>query len=313
MHDIVYTLAAVRSGISASPPNGLILAGRESGLYLSRDGGKTWEDAYKKLDLPTNLPTMTLALAPEAEGQRQAVFAGVPGGVLSSFDDGQSWQVARFPEPPPIISCLAVSPVIDQDGVILAGTVEDGVFRSADRGRSWARWNFGLLDLNVLSLAISPQFSQDETIFAGTETGVFRSTNGGRAWREVDFPMDLAPVLSLAVSPHSTQDGLIFSGTEGNGLHLSSDRGKSWRLVSDLFTGATINTLLVEAAGAGPFRLLALTDEQLLVSRDSGVTWGEWERQAPEEAGISCLVAPHGLAAGAPILAGTVEGEVLWI
>ncbi len=314
MPEIVYCVAATPK--SSAP--GLLLAGKDTGLHLSRDGGKTWEFAYESLGLAASLPTMVIALAPDAESRGVGIFAGVPGGVLGSFDGGKTWQVARFPEPPPVVSCLAASPCLGQDGVILAGTVEDGVFRSADRGRSWSRWNFGLLDMNVLALAISPGFAEDETLFAGTETGVFRSTNGGRAWREVDFPMDLAPVLSLAVSPGYVQDGLILAGTEAYGLHLSRDRGKTWQPASELFEGATVNAILADGSTAGEVRLLALTSDRLLVSRDSGQTWGDWEIPVTSgigisEVSISCVAAPEGLAEGAPLLAGTAEGEVLWI
>jgi photosystem II stability/assembly factor-like uncharacterized protein len=197
--------------------------------------------------------------------------------------------------------------------VTLAGTVEDGVFRSADRGRSWTRWNFGLLDLNVLALAISPGFAEDETLFAGTETGIFRSTNGGRAWREVDFSMDLAPVLSLGISPCFTEDRLIFAGTEANGLHLSRDGGKTWSPAGELFEGATVNAILVDGSAGGSIRCLVLTEDRLLVSRDSGHAWKEWESPLPEDASVSCAAAPDGLARGARLLLGTVEGNVFWI
>jgi photosystem II stability/assembly factor-like uncharacterized protein len=309
MPEIVYCVAVTQKFPSA----GLALAGKDSGLVISRDGAKTWRFAYQSLGLTLALPTMVLALAPEEDDRQAGIFAGVPGGVLSSLDGGETWVAAQLPEPPPVVSCLAISPCFAQDGVLLAGTVEDGVFRSADRGRSWSRWNFGLLDLNVLALAISPGYAEDETLFAGTETGIFRSTNGGRAWREVDFPMDLAPVLSLGISPFYHQDGLILAGTEMNGLHLSRDRGKTWQPASGIFEGETINAILVEGAAVGQVRLLALTSDRLLVSRDNGETWGEWENSVPEEVGISCLVAPSGLASGSPLLAGTGDGELLWI
>ncbi len=316
MDEIVYSVAAWRGPAS----DWLLLSGQASGLRLSRDGGNTWVDAYASLRLEQHLPTMVVAFEPVSAEQSDqghtgapTIFAGVPGGVLSSVDAGETWHVARLPEPPPVVSCLAISPSFIQDGVVLAGTVEDGVFRSADRGRSWSRWNFGLLDLNVLALAISPRFADDETLFAGTETGIFRSTNGGRAWREVDFPLDLAPVLSLGVSPCYQQDGLLFAGTETEGLFLSRDRGKTWALASDLFAGQTVNAVLVDQSPSGDVRCLGLTEDRLIVSRDAGQTWTAWEKPVPEGASLSCVAAPEGLSRGSRLLAGTADGRVLWI
>jgi photosystem II stability/assembly factor-like uncharacterized protein len=313
MDDMVYAVAVVRRGAAGE----VILAGQSSGLKRSLDGGLTWEDALVSLGLPASLPVMALGVEGPTEGgeagDRLAVFAGAPGGVLSSTDGAATWTAARLPEPPPVVSSLAVSPAFTRDGVVLAGTVEDGVFRSADRGRTWTRWNFGLLDLNVLALAISPDFTADETLFAGTESGVFCSTNGGRAWREVNFPMDLAPVLCLAVSPHYLQDRLIFAGTEASGLQLSRDAGKTWSLAADLFDGATVNAILLEQAPGAPLHCLVLVDDRLVISRDAGLTWGNWETPLPENSSVTCVAAPCGLAQGNRILVGTVEGEVLWI
>ena len=310
MEEIVYALAA--TPLAASPR--LIFAGRASGLYCSKDGGQTWQDALEQLELMDRLPVMTIALGKGESGSEPlSVFAGAPGGVLLSLDGGETWQVGKLPDPPPVVSCLALSPNISRDGVILAGTVEDGVFRSADQGRSWARWNFGLLDQSVFALAISPDFSQDETLFAGTETGIFRSANSGRSWREVNFPGDLAPVLSLALSPRYPQDGLILAGTEANGLILSQDHGRTWAPTGSLYSTATVNAILVDGNDQNETRFLALTDQGLIVSRDRGQTWMEWEKPASEEIGISCVAAPQGLAEGAPLLVGTVDGQVLWI
>ena len=178
------------------------------------------------------------------------MFAGVYGAMMRSYDRGANWQYAELRTPPPVVTCLAVSPAYEQDGILFAGTLEDGVFRSADRGTRWAAWNFGLIDLGVLCLALSPAFGQDETLVVGTETGVFRSTNGGRAWRELGLPTDLAPVLSVAFSPDYASDGLLLAGTESNGLWMSHDSGRSWELVEALVDGA-VNALDSSQAAGG--------------------------------------------------------------
>lgn len=299
--------------IATSPTfaqDGLCFAARHSGLYRSTDGGRTFEPAYGSLNLSTELPTLAVALSPQFATDH-TLFAGAEGGILRSFDAGQTWLVELLPAPPPVIAALLVSPDYEEDGTVFGATLEDGVYRSATRGAHWELWNFRLLDLHVLSMAISPGFRQDETLFAGTESGLFRSTNGGRAWRELDFPAEAAPVLGLAVSPAYLENGTVYAGTETAGVWRSSDRGMSWRRLSegsidDLIEGA-VNAVLA----AGDADLLVLLEEAVLVSHDCGATWAVCESDEELEAGASCIAAPLGLAPGAPLLVGLGDGEVI--
>jgi photosystem II stability/assembly factor-like uncharacterized protein len=304
--DIVYALAA-------SPhfaQDGICFAARGSGLYRSDDGGQAWRLAYDSLELEAPLPTMAVAVSPDFAAD-QMLFAGVPGAILRSFDGGRAWDVVRLPSPPPVVSCLVISPDYARDGTLLAGTLEDGVLCSSNRGGQWAMWNFGLLDLNVLCLAISPDFSRDETLFAGTDTGIFCSSNGGRAWREVDLATELAPVLALALCPHYAQDGQLFAGTEAHGLYLSSDRGRTWARRGEGVIRDAVNALLLSPDLAEKPAVLALLSDRLLLSRDSGTSWLEWRASTVSGEELACVAAPLGLGPGAPLLVGRADGQIV--
>jgi len=305
--DLVHALAAS----PAFERDGLCFAARRTGLYRSQDGGQTWQNAYVSLGLTAPLPTAAVALSPDLADQ--TLFAGVPGAILRSGDGGRSWFPTSLPTPPPFVTSLAISPDFTRDGAVLAGTMEDGVFRSGDRGVHWAAWNFGLLDLSVLCLAISPAFADDETVFAGTDSGISCSTNGGRAWREIDFPVDLAPVLSLALSPTYAGTGLLFAGAEESGLYASTDRGRSWtRLGQDIIDGA-VNTILLSPEFPARPEMLVASGDALLVSRDGGHTWAEWNPDFDTRQGITAVVAPLGLGPGAPLLVGLADGQIVSI
>jgi outer membrane protein assembly factor BamB len=305
--DVVYALAAPPTFVR----DGVCFAARASGLHRSADGGVTWQPAYGSLGLTEALATPAAAVSPNFASDR-TVLAGVSGAILRSYDAGETWYFSMLPSPPPVVSCLAVSPDYERDGVIFAGTMEDGVFRSSDRGDHWVRWNFGLLDLHVLALALSPNFAQDETLFVGTESGVFRSTNGGRAWREVAFPEELAPVLSLAISPAFKQDGALYVGTEAHGLHVTQDRGRTWARLGAQVLDGSVNAILLDAPGGDQApALLAVSSAGIFISADAGRSWGEFVADVPEEEAVVTVAAPEGLRPSATLLLGLSNGEVV--
>ncbi|MGE5603543.1 MAG: WD40/YVTN/BNR-like repeat-containing protein [Nitrososphaerales archaeon] len=298
---VVYALAASPAFAS----DGICFAATAGGLFVSSDGAMSFSDAYASLKLPEALPTVAVALSPGFTFDH-TVFAGVHGAILRSFDRGAAWQYAELRTPPPVVTCLAVSPTYEQDSIVFAGTLEDGIFRSADRGARWAAWNFGLIDLSVLCLALSPAYGQDETLLAGTETGLFRSTNGGRAWRELGLPSELAPVLSVVFSSDYATDGLILAGTESNGLWLSRDRGRSWESVEAL-GDSPVNALIVDRT-SDRLVIAALAGEHLFVSHDGGKGWNILA--VGGDVAPMCLFAPAGLGRGAPLLLGGQDGVV---
>lgn len=271
-----------------------------------------WELSTKSLGYDGAYSATAIAISPFGH-DIPVIFLGLAGGLLYSQDIGSGWQAGIMPDPPPVISCLAVSPGYDHDGVILAGSLEDGVLRSADRGRRWAQWNFGLLDLSVMSLAISPAFAEDETVFAGTDSGLFRSTNGGRAWKEVEMPTDFDPVMCLALAPNfggeEDRHGFVFAGTESRGLFQSDDRGKSWvQLGSDLPTN--VQSILVGSRFPEQPRLLVVADGKVFVSNDAGQVWQEvWQELTGQEPATTVL-APRGIGMGSQVFLGMVSGNV---
>jgi photosystem II stability/assembly factor-like uncharacterized protein len=285
-------------------------AARNSGLYRTDDGGRTWQMAYQSLGLSEPVPTLTVAMSPDFEHDPR-IFAGLSGGILRSLNGGQAWESIPLLPPPPVISALELSPNFEQDGIVFAATLEDGVLFSADRGHHFGAWNFGLLDLNILCLAISPDFARDETVFVGTQSGVFRSTNGGRAWREVDLPVGYEAVLSLALSPDFARDGILLAGTETQGLLLSTDAGESWqRLGADVFTEATDAIHLAPDFSTRP-EILALQAGTLFHSTDRGETWSPWRENLLAEEEVTAIRAPQGFDAGALVLVGLINGNIL--
>jgi len=299
--------------IAVSPnfaQDGICFAAQQSGLFRSADSGKSWQYAYQSLAQAGPLATHGVAFSPDFSHDR-TVFAAVQGGILRSTDGGEHWQVEVLSSPPPVAAGLVFSPNYQRDGQAFCATVEDGVFISRDRGSRWATWNFGLLDLQTLCLAVSPQFSQDDTLLAGAESGIYRSKNGGRAWKVLDFSVDSAPVISLVFSSFYELDGTIFAGTIHGELFCSTDRGNHWAPIHQLDEG--IDQILLGKNFQRKPEILLLAGSRLHYSADAGQSWKKRRITLAAHDNLTCLAAPHGIAAGSPILAGTANQGVVII
>lgn len=306
--DTVYALAAS----PAFETDSICFSAQASGLFKSTDGGQTWSSAYESLQLTTPLQTVAVALSPNFQNDR-CLFAAIPGGVLRSIDGGDNWTMASLPKPFPFISAIAISPDFEEDRTVFACTMEDGVLRSEDRGASWVAWNFGLFDRAVFCIAVSPTYSKDHTVFIGTESGMFSSTSGGRGWRDLFFPAEAAPVISLALSPKFAEDGTLFAGTESAGLWVSTDCGRTWKVIDTLEIEGAINAILVSSSFPDHPDILVMFDTGVKISRDRGASWQDWKAGYDGEAGLSAISASQGLSSNAALFLGLTDGQVITI
>lgn len=249
-----------------------VYVARQSGLYRLSGDDSIAQNLYQSWQPDQAVATMAVALSPEY-GADGIIVAGINGGVARSADAGESWDALPFRSPPPLVTCLALSPSFRTDGIILAGAFEDGLFRSEDGGRSWRAFNFGLFDHNVYCLALSPRFADDDLAFIGTSSGIYRSENGGRFWRDLPLPSGDETVLSLAFSPQFKGDSTLFAGTEAHGLLRSSDGGATWRRLKAPL--GAVNAIVALAAADGSLGLAAQIDEGAFTSGDNGGSWRE--------------------------------------
>ena len=178
------------------------------------------------------------------------IFAGTPGGVFMSTNNGSSWTKTG-------LTSINVQSLASSGNNIFAGTKNNGIFLSTNNGSSWAPVNTGLTNTNVVSLAIS-----GSNIFAGTGGGVFLSTNDGSGWAAVNTGIGI--IASLAISGNN-----IFAGTYGGGVFLSTNNGSSWAAVN---TGLT-STNVVSLAISGNNIFAGTYGGGIFLSTNNGSSW----------------------------------------
>ncbi|MGE5224218.1 MAG: WD40/YVTN/BNR-like repeat-containing protein [Omnitrophica WOR_2 bacterium] len=202
-----------------------LIAGTDSGIFLSRDAGDTWQPARMPISRST---VLALAFSPDYD-QDSALLAGtLEDGVFYSDTRGESWSNRGFGMLDPTVYSLAFSPNYAQDGILFAAT-ETAIYYSYNRARAWKQLGFPEGAAPALSVAISPDFQRDRTLFAGTEQqGLYRSTDSGQQWERVDLPA--ACVNALLYLPDTRT---LLAATEA-GIFQTADQGDTWDCLADI-------------------------------------------------------------------------------
>src|SRR5215212_9214144 len=142
-----------------------VIAGGDTGLFVSHDGGARWE----RIGADGVLPTIwSLAVDPV---DPQILFAGTrPAGVYRSRDGGQQWEKLAVDIAPecsigiPFVTGLVVDP--DDHRIVWAGVEIDGVFRSMDGGDTWTHLKTGLYDPDIHAVTIAA--TRPKRLYAST-------------------------------------------------------------------------------------------------------------------------------------------------
>lgn len=150
-------------------------------------------------------------------------------------------------------------------------TAQGGLWRTTDLGVSWVNLSGSWPTLAMGSVALDP--FDPNIIYAGTGdhagpdgVGILKSTDGGLNWESSATSAQVGEkVLKIIVDPVNTKN--IFASTN-NGVHKSTDAGKTWSKVLSLggFTTIVMNS-------KDPNNLLAAMGSEIRRTTDAGATW----------------------------------------
>jgi len=321
------------SMVFADPRDGSWFAALDHGHFgvkvqRSRDAGETWTEiaapAYpeRPAGLEDDVPwSLKLIWALEA-GAGQRIWCGtIPGGVFSSDDSGDSWQLVDSlwsrderrewfggGADQPGAHSICIDPR-DHSRVIV-GVSCGGVWHSEDDGQSWTLGAKGMKarfmppdrvdDERIQDphhLAQSP--SDPDVVWAQHHNGIFRSTDHGRSWTEITEAGPSTFGFACAVHPRDA-DTAWFVPADSDASRLpvdgkvvvtrTRDGGKSFDVLReglpDRHAYDIVYRHAFEVAEDGNTLLLGSTTGNLWASGDQGDSWTTVSNHLPP---VYCL------------------------
>jgi photosystem II stability/assembly factor-like uncharacterized protein len=260
------------------------------GVYVSRNGGASWENSgLKESEHIGSIvvdPRDSSVLFVAAQGPLWS--KGGERGVYKSTDGGGSWtqvlgageytganEVVIDPRDPDVLYA-ALHQRFRTVAALINGGPESGIWKSTDGGESWREVTEGLPteDMGKIGLAISP-FDSD-IVYATIELahrkgGFYRSTDGGESWEKRN------EYLSGGTGPHYYQE--LFASPHqldrvyqmDAPLHKTEDGGTTFVQMEEEFKHGDNHAMAFDPDD--PDYLLVGSDGGLYESFDLGATW----------------------------------------
>ncbi|MEO8028472.1 MAG: hypothetical protein ABI823_18470, partial [Bryobacteraceae bacterium] len=257
-----------------------------SGVYVSRDGGATWN--YTGLR-----DTMTISRVVVDPRDSNRVWVAAIGhpfgpnperGVFLTQDGGKTWTNSLYTDDTHGASDLDLDPSnpdIAYAGMWRfdrkpwrydSGDTNGGVYRTRDGGKTWTKLTTGLPTLmGRIGIKVAPSTPSIVYVVAETREGaMFRSADSGSSFTATSSARELVGrgyyFCDLRVDPADANRVYVLS----DGLHLSTDGGKKFDRISNK-THGDLHALWIDPKD--PQRMWQGQDGGMAFSWDRGETW----------------------------------------
>jgi photosystem II stability/assembly factor-like uncharacterized protein len=269
-----------------------VLAGGLTGVYRSRDAGRSWEQISDQINVES------LAIDPRTNDR---IYVGTWRQGWRTDDGGKKWKhIAEGMVLDTDMFAIHIDP-LKPDNIWVATC--GWVYNSKNTGDLWTRYKDGFDNRRIHDVKIDP--CNPDVVYAGSVAGLYRSEDSGKSWYTVS---DEGLVVSSVVL-HAQRPGRIILGVEGDGVYVSNDRGATFTRSSEGLYNVRITTLAPD-----PFvrdRLYAAVvfggaSSGIYRSNDAGKSWERASKgQLPE---VLTLAIASEADAEVKFLAGTEKG-----
>jgi photosystem II stability/assembly factor-like uncharacterized protein len=236
-----------------------VLGSAEGGLYISNDGGTSWESN-------ADMRGQSIRALSAASSDPKTMVAGTLKGVYRSTDSGDHWQLISPEGSMEIheVESVAIDPANPQ--IIYAGTWHLP-WKTTDGGANWTSIKQGVIeDSDVFSIIVDPKDSN--VVYASACSGIYKSQNGGEKFLKVQgIPSTARRTRVLMQDPQNLN--IVFAGTT-EGLFRTGDSGATW--IRTTGPEVIVNDVYIDPSNTN--RILMATDRGgVLASNDGGYSF----------------------------------------
>ena len=189
-------------------------------IYISRDQGRTWNEAAE-------MKGQSVRALARALSNPRILVAGTLSGVYQSADGGLHWREISPPGGREIheVESIAMDPYDPQIIYVVAHLP----WKTSDGGAHWTSIHQGVIDdSDVFSMIVDA--SRPSVMFLSACSGIYRTDNFGYEFRKVQgIPSTARRTRSLLMDP--TDRNTVYAGTT-EGLE-TTDGGDNWSRMTD--------------------------------------------------------------------------------
>ena len=231
------------------------------GVYMTTDGGDTWES--------TSLKTGDFTCIVFQPTDHEVMYASAGMSIVKSINGGKNWKTVYSDTQGGTMGCVAVSP---QASLTIYGLTTTGkLLQSVDGGKNWSL----LLTVRSISprlMSISPD-ANTITVFGKTE-GIFVINLANKSWQDISKSLkDYSGAKTIrSVSALETPQPLWHIATN-YGLLRSVDHGATWQPIKTLDNPGTVAIQNVVVNPTDTKEIFISVGKKIERTSDGGTTW----------------------------------------
>ena len=282
--DLVHALPDGLDPIDLILTDQAFYAAFETGIFRSEDNGKTWKAMNDGL-MGDILSIVRI---------QNRLFAGTGNGLYRLSADNR-WQRIEFPTSIGRIRSTAVA----EEKLYVVAEMADTDPRKVSRGLQRAWWIFRSTDLGNSWDDITPAnawpvkgwppyiklVAAGDTLLA-MERGMVRSTDSGDTWLPLQLPGTSPAMIADVSIAIAVNENVFYVDSVDDGLHRSTDGGKSWNMVNINRDTGQIGNLIAyrenNRTNNTPLTVYARYEEEKVIkTTNKGASWKDVQTEIP--------------------------------
>jgi len=249
----------ISAAVHPDNENRIFVNNYNGGNFLSKDGGKTWENSSNGY---TGADIRDIQVNPSDPAQ---VYAVGRTGAFKSVNGGDGWiGITNGMATPEFLRITAVDRNFDT--AYGTGGGEFGIIGTVDGGQNWnALFQHDISPVpgsgfhNISDIELAP--SDPNVIYAGMNhimnignidpdgkpgAGMYTSKDGGVEWIEINTGLETGSKIINTIPIHPDSAGIAYNGTFSDGIYRTVNGGISWESINNGLGSADIRSIAID-------------------------------------------------------------------